>query len=69
MFLNNEAYTAYPSEGEVILMEGFAVTVLEVEKKVKVKNTFKSMKKYNGLTLTIVYLFHWLFINQLNLIL
>ena len=43
MMMNNEAYTAYPNEGELLLSEGCQVFVLAVDTGVKIKNKFKTM--------------------------
>lgn len=56
--LNNEAYTAYPSEGEVLLQEGCKVFVLGVQKDVEINNTHESFKKFNGQKLIVVHMFH-----------
>ena len=37
--MNNEAYTAYPSEAEVLLCEGCPIHVLGIDFKVKIDNT------------------------------
>ena len=41
--MNNEAYTAYPEEGELLLPEGYRVEILKIEEGVKIKNTHKGM--------------------------
>ena len=56
--MNNEAYTSYPEEGEVLFMDGCRCTVLAVEHGVKVENTTEAMADYNGKTISIVYLLH-----------
>ena len=56
LMMNNEAFTAYPAEGELLLMEGKDVLVCEIETGYKIQNKFQSMHKYNGQTITIIYL-------------
>ena len=46
--MNNEAFTAYPAEGELLLVEGIRVWILGVEKDVMINNTHDKMAKYNG---------------------
>ena len=57
LMMNNEAFTAYPAEGELLLQEGFQVFVYGIEKGHKIENKYESMQKYNGQTITIVYLY------------
>lgn len=38
LMMNNEAFTAYPSEGELLLAEGCSVYVHEVERGYKIEN-------------------------------
>ena len=56
--LNNGAYTPFPAEREMLLMEGVAVWVLEVEESIYIDNDHDSFTKFNGSTLTIVHLYH-----------
>ena len=46
--MNNEAYTAYPSEAEVLLCEGCSIHVLGVDLKLKIDNNQGQIAKYNG---------------------
>ena len=55
---NNEAYTAYPSEAEVLLTEGCEINVLAVDYNVKISNTLGQIGFYNGKEMTVVHLFH-----------
>ena len=55
--LNNEAYTAYPSESEIVLEEGILVHVLSVERNVVIDNPHTSFQKFNGKILNIIHLF------------
>ena len=54
LMMNHEAYTAYPSEGELLLMEGVRQRIFAVERGFKIENMNKSMELYNGKTITIV---------------
>ena len=58
MALNNEAYTAYPHEGEILLAEGCTVWILAIEDNVKIQNDTDSMSKYNGKSITIIHMIH-----------
>ena len=57
MRMNNEAYTSYPGENEILLREGCEVFVLDIEDGVEIINPFPSFKKFNGKVFTIVYLY------------
>jgi len=57
--MSNEAYTAYPDEGEVLLTEGKEVWILGIDENVKIENDNEEMELYNGKTVTIVYLLSW----------
>ena len=57
--MNNEAYSAYPSEGEFLLSEGCGVNILAVERNFTIKNFHPSLDKYDGKVLTIVHLYHY----------
>ena len=56
--MNNSAYTAYPAEGEILLMEGCPVFVLSVDTEVLIENAHGAMAHFNGNKITIVHLFH-----------
>ena len=56
--MNNEAYTAYPSEAEVLLTEGCKINVLAVDYGVKISNALGQIGFYNGRQMTVVHLFH-----------
>ena len=58
IMMNNEAYTAYPEEGEFLLQEGCRVYVLAVDSDVKIENSFTGMEYYNAQTITVIHLFH-----------
>jgi len=56
--MNNEAYTAYPSESEVLLTEGCDIYVLAVDHDVKISNFEGQIGVYNGKEISVVHLFH-----------
>ena len=57
--MNSEALTAYPTEAEVLLMEGISMFVLAVDTGVKIQNgTQGEIAAYNGKQVTVVHLFH-----------
>ena len=56
--MNHEAYTAYPSEAEVLLCEGCHIWVLGVDYGVKIENDQGQIGKFNGQEMTVVHLFH-----------
>lgn len=56
--MNNDNYTAYPHEQEVLLFEGCSAWVLSVHWDYHINNEFQSMKKYNGEKITLIHLFH-----------
>lgn len=58
MAMNNEAYTAYPYEGEILLMDGATVNVWDVETSIVINNKDPSMIEFDGLMITYVHLFH-----------
>ena len=47
MRLNNEAFSAYPVESEILLMEGCGVYVLGIEQ-VEITNEDQQFDKYRG---------------------
>ena len=56
LMMNNEAFTAYPCEGELLLCEGKQVFVLDIERGHEIENQHESMQKFNGRSITIIYL-------------
>ena len=54
--LDNQQYTAYPVEREILLSEGCQVRVLGVERDYVIKN--ENMPLYNGKQVTIIHLFN-----------
>ena len=55
--MNNEAYTSYPSESEILLRDGAFTYILGVEEDIVIQNDHTSFAKYNGKTISIVHLF------------
>lgn len=43
IYINNTAYTPFPMEDELLLMEGTMIRVLDVQKRVKIKNNHPCM--------------------------
>ena len=58
MTMNNEAYTAYPSEAEVLFCEGCGIYVLGIDYGVKIENNEGEIGIYNSQQMTVVHLFH-----------
>ena len=56
--LSHEAYSAYPEEQEVVLIEGIKMFVTKVEHKVRILNKNEGCEEYNKKQLTIIYLFN-----------
>ena len=56
--MNNDAYSAFPGEGEILLTEGIAVYVLDIQNDVKIQNRHESMKEYDEKIIKIIHLFH-----------
>ena len=54
--MNNEGYTAYPREKEMLLSEGCGVWVLNVERDVVVENMRESFEDFVGKAITIIHL-------------
>ena len=58
--MNNEAYSAYPSEAEVLLSEGCAMFVLAVDTGFMIENTVGgAMAPFNGKEMTVIHLYHF----------
>ena len=55
--MNGEAYSSYPSEGEMLLMEGQTVRILGYEKNVVVKNKHESLKSYFAKKVVVFYMY------------
>lgn len=59
MSMNNEAYSSYPIEAEVLLMEGCRVFVLAVDADNLLRTCEEGkISKYAGNVITIIHLFH-----------
>ena len=56
--LNNEGYSAFPTEDKFLLTEGIRVWVLSIVKVHKVVNNYEQLAKYNGKTIMIVHMMH-----------
>ena len=57
--MNNEAYSCYPSEADVLLSDGCDIVVLAVDSNVNIQNKLaNSIEYFNKKHLAIVHLFH-----------
>ena len=54
--MNGEAYSSYPSEGEMLLVDGVRVTILGFDSEVEVLNKHESFGNYFQKKLMVVYL-------------
>ena len=54
--INGEAYSSYPSEGEMLLLEGHEVTILGFDSEVEVLNKHESFKNFFRNKLMVLYL-------------
>ena len=57
VMMNGEAYSSYPSEGEMLLLEGVPVTILGFDSEVEVLNKHESFKNFFQKKLMVLYLF------------
>ena len=57
VMMNGEAYSSYPSEGEMLLAEGVGVRILGFGSEVEVLNKHKSFKNFFRKNLMVLYLF------------
>ena len=48
MSMNNEAYTAYPAEGEILMCEGSIMFILSVDTEVLIENAQGAMAQSMG---------------------
>ena len=55
--MNGEAYSSYPEEGEMLLMEGGTITILGFDSEAVVLNKHKRFKNYFQKKLMVIYLF------------
>ena len=56
--MNNEAYSAYPDEGEFLLTDGCKMYILDVQYGFKISNNFRNMQRYDGKTVTLIHMYH-----------
>ena len=57
VMMNGEAYSSYPSEGEMLLGEGMPVRILGFDSEVEVLNKHESFKNFFRKKLMVIYLF------------
>ena len=57
IMMNNDLYSKYPDEYELLLQEGCKVWVLEFDEDILIQNEY-NMKKYHDKNITIIHLFH-----------
>ena len=57
VMMNGEAYSRYPGEGEMLLVEGKEVIVLGIDSEILVLNKHESFKNYFQKKLMVIYLF------------
>ena len=57
VMMNGKAYSSYPSEGEMLLMEGMEVKILGLEERVKLNNKHENLKLFFKKLLMVVYLY------------
>ena len=55
--MNGEAYSSYPSEGEILLIESCPVVILAFDASVNIKNKHQSLKDYYDKDVMVFYLF------------
>lgn len=57
--MNNEAYSSYPQEAEVLLCDGCDMFVLAVDRGVVIQNTCGNrMECYEGSVVTVIHMYH-----------
>lgn len=56
--MNNHAYSAFPGEGEILLTEGIAVKILDIQNDVKIQNKHECMKDFDGRSIIIIHMLH-----------
>lgn len=57
LMFRNEAYSAYPSEREFLLIEGSNLWVLAINPTIIVENAVSELSKYNGKLITVIHLY------------
>ena len=56
--MNNEAYSAYPSEEEILLCDGCDMFALSVDSNIQLNNMIGLLSLFNNKILTVIHLFH-----------
>ena len=56
--MNNEAYSAYPSEEEILLCDGCDMFALSVDSNIQLNNMTGLLSHFNNKILTVIHLFH-----------
>lgn len=56
--MDTPAFTAYPTEAELLLTEGCRTYILAIDKDIKIKANDGAMKEFDGKVITIIHLFH-----------
>jgi len=56
--LNDDKYSAYSHEQEYLLVEGFQVQILKIDKNIKIVNKTRGSGHYSSKVLTIFYLYN-----------
>ena len=55
--MNGEAYSSYPSEGEMLLMEGIDVKIIGFDSEVVFSNKHESFNNYFNKKIMVIYMF------------
>ena len=56
--MGNEAYSAYPSEEEILLCDGCDMFALSVDSNIQLNNMTGVLSDFNNRILTVIHLFH-----------
>lgn len=56
--MNNEAFTAFPSEGELLLSEGCGVFIILIEQDILIDNPYAAFDDFRGKKLIIIHMYH-----------
>ena len=57
VLMNSEAYSSYPHEAEMLLMEGVRGYILGFDEKFEISNKHEAMKQFNGKELMVIYMY------------